>query len=103
MIDTTTNVATTHVQPLSEFHLEMLSANAAKLYEAVWSRMASKNVSEIWMDDTEASRRSRVALQFIGAAQSELARSGLFAMTPGLRQVKYEFVSDPDAEIEAEV
>ena len=71
MIDATTNEATT-LQPLSEFHLEMLSKNARQLYTAVWQRMASRSVTVLCLSNDEASRRARVTLQNLSTAQSEL-------------------------------
>ena len=97
MINATANEETT-LQPLSEFHLEMLSPNAAKLYQAIWLRMSSRNATTIMLDDAEASRRSRVLMQHIPAAQSELAKAGLFIMVPGINMTRYEFVSDPETE-----
>mgnify|MGYP001477620190 CR=1 FL=1 len=90
-------------QPLSEWHLEMLSPNAAKLYQTIWARMARKNLTTIVLDDAEASRRARVLMHHIPAAQSELARANLLEMSPGVGLTKYTFVSDPGNEsIEAE-
>jgi hypothetical protein len=81
---------------LSEFHIEMLSLNAVKMYVAIWNYMASRNVTCVSMDDAEASRRSRVLLQHITAAQSELASANLMLLIPGERQTRYTFVADPD-------
>jgi hypothetical protein len=79
---------------LSPWHKEILSTNAQKLYCAVWSVMKDRNTQSTWMDDAQASRRSRVLIQHIPGAQSELVRSGLMHLEPGENQTKYEFVAD---------
>jgi len=89
-----TNQQSTTAKPFDEFQLEMLTPNGAKVYRTVSSRMVQLNVSSLWISDAELSRRARVVLQNIGAAQSELARVGAFIMTPGIAQVRYEL---PDA------
>jgi hypothetical protein len=84
---------------LSPFHREVLSKNAVKLYEAVWKRMANRNVSVLWMFNDEASCRARVLLKDIAGAQSELSRAGLMWLTPGDGgQTHYRFVVDDEAE-----
>ena len=95
MIDQQTQV--TPIQPLSEFHLEMLSQNAVKLYQAVWSRMSRLSTTVVVLNNAEASRRSRVLMLHLGAAQSELASANLFLMAPGGSATRYEFVADPGA------
>jgi hypothetical protein len=59
---------------LSEYHRKLLSPNAVRLYVAVWFRMGSRNATEIWLTDEDASCRARILLQDIPAAQSELAK-----------------------------
>jgi hypothetical protein len=105
MIDTPANVATQQTRTprtppeeiLSLWHLEILSKDAVKLFVAVWEKMHERNITEIWMDDVIASRRARVALKDIPAAQSELARARLFGMIPGIAKVRYTF-EDTEAE-----
>lgn len=79
---------------LSPWHREILSTEAQKLYCAVWGVMKDRNAQSTWMDDAQASRRSRVLIQYIPGAQSELVRAGLMHLKPGENQTKYEFVAD---------
>jgi hypothetical protein len=83
---------------LSPWHKEILSTNAQKLYCAVWSVMKDRNAQSTWMDDAQASRRSRVLIQHIPGAQSELVRAGLMHLEPGENQTKYEFVAEETAQ-----
>jgi hypothetical protein len=74
---------------LNEGHIETLSPNAQKVYCAVAYLLKDRNATEIWLDDAQVSRRARVLIQFIGSAQSELARAGLLHLVPGDNQTKY--------------
>jgi hypothetical protein len=62
---------------LSDYHREMLSAPAVKLYAAVWFRMGNRGVTEISMSDEEVSVRARVPMSGLSKVQSELAKMGL--------------------------
>lgn len=84
------------LQPLSEWHLETLSKNAAQLYAAIWQRMTSRSTTVLCLSNDEASRRARVTLQNLPTAQSELVSAGLLMIDPGTHSTKYEFVADPD-------
>jgi hypothetical protein len=84
-------------QYLSEFHQEMLSLNAQKVFCTVSYLLRDRKQESIWLTDAEVSRRARVLIQFIGPAQSELARVGLLHMEPGLNQVKYELITEDEA------
>jgi|ERR1700730_4478313 len=81
---------------LSECHRKLLSPNAVRLYVAVWFRMGSRNATEIWLTDEDASCRARILLQDIPAAQSELAKATLMEIVPGDGQTRYTFVDDPE-------
>jgi hypothetical protein len=81
---------------LSECHRKLLSPNAVRLYVAVWFRMGSRNATEIWLTDEDASCRARILLQDIPAAQSELAKTTLMEIVPGDGQTRYTFVDDPE-------
>jgi hypothetical protein len=81
---------------LSEYHRKLLSPNAVRLYVAVWFRMGSRNATEIWLTDEDASCRARILLQDIPAAQSELAKARLMEIVPGDGQTRYTFVDDPE-------
>lgn len=73
MIDTRSTATPEHTShPLNEFVLSLISANAARVYKAVWEEMSHKNKTELWLSDSDVSRRSRVMIQFIPACQSEL-------------------------------
>jgi hypothetical protein len=58
--------------------------------------MGSRNATEIWLTDEDASCRARVLLKDIPAAQSELATARLMELVPGDGQTRYTFVDDPD-------
>ena len=81
---------------LSEYHRKLLSPNAVRLYVAAWFRMGSRNATEIWLNDEDASCRARILLQDIPAAQSELAKARLMEIVPGDEQTRYTFVDDPE-------
>jgi hypothetical protein len=82
---------------LSESHQEMLSLPAQIVYCTVLQLLKYRNAQSIWMNDAEISRRSRVLIQFIPGAQTELARAGLLFLTPGEKQVRYELITENDA------
>jgi hypothetical protein len=61
---------------LSDYHREILSPPAVKLYAAVWYRMGNRGVTEISMSNEEVSVKARVPMSGISKVQSELARMG---------------------------
>ena len=82
---------------LSEYHRKLLSPNAVRrLYVAVWFRMRSRNATEVWLTDEDASCRARILLKDIPAAQSELATARLMELVSCDGQTRYTFVDDPD-------
>jgi|SRR5271170_6673252 len=81
---------------LSDYHREILSSPAIKLYAAVWFRMGNRGVTEISMPDEEVSVRARVPMDGISKAQSELAMAGLLRIFPSGTEARYRFVPDPD-------
>jgi hypothetical protein len=81
---------------LSEYHREILSPPAVKLYAAVWFRMGNRGVTEISMADEEVSIRARIPMSGISKVQSELARAGLLQIFANGNETKYKFISDPD-------
>jgi hypothetical protein len=99
-----TRLVTQQEQPLSEFHLALLSAAAARVYGIIWGQMNFKGATVFWMSDAELSRRSRVTLQHLPAVKTELSSARLLVIKPGQPgqpspMTRYEFVSDPEAEI----
>jgi hypothetical protein len=48
---------------LSEYHRQLLSPSAVRLYVAVWFRMGSRNATEVWLTDEDASCRARIFTQ----------------------------------------
>jgi len=81
---------------LSQFHIEMLSEHAKKLYLAVWFRMKTKHNTQVWLTDDEASRRARILIRYIPAARVELANAGLLETWQGMTQWKYTFIEQYD-------
>jgi hypothetical protein len=84
-------------QILTAEHLASLSPNAVKLYLGVWKLMAERGESTVRAKDDLVSRRGRLLLQFIPAAQSELARAGLLILLPGANETSYEYVELDDS------
>jgi hypothetical protein len=63
---------------------------------AIWFKMGSRNATQVWLTDEEASCRARIPLHDIPGAQFELARTRLLKLFPGDGQTRYTFVDDPD-------
>jgi hypothetical protein len=80
----------------TDWQVSLLSENAQKVYDSITWLLKDRKQTAIWLDDAQLSRRARVLIQFIPGAQSELAKSGLMHMEPGLNQVKYELVTSED-------
>jgi hypothetical protein len=81
---------------LSEHHRQLLGPHAVRLYVAVWFRMRSRNATEVWLTDEDASCRARILLKDIPSAQSELAQARLLELVSGEGQTRYTFVDDPE-------
>jgi hypothetical protein len=81
---------------ISEFHREILTPNAIRLYEACWHRMRVKGQTQVWMDDPEASIRSRTLIGFIPAARCELINAGLLECWQGTQQWKYTYIEQTE-------
>jgi hypothetical protein len=85
---------------LSAWHREILSSNAVKLYEACWYRMKnSGGKTSVWMDDEEASRRSRILIRNVPNARAELINVGLLECWQGSSQWSYGYVEPDDASV----
>ena|ERR1700730_10606125 len=83
---------------LNEFHQQMLSLPAQKIFCTIAHLLKDRKQTAIWLDDAQISRRARVLIQFVGPAQSELARSGLLHLVPGENQTRYELIEDEAAQ-----
>jgi hypothetical protein len=81
-------------QILSPSQQAILSYDAQRLYEAVWHQMRIKCATTIWLNDIEASRRSRTIIQHIPTARVELMDRGLLECKQGLRQWSYTYVGE---------
>jgi hypothetical protein len=81
---------------LSDYHREILSPAAVKLYAAIWFRMGNRGVTEISMSDEEISVRARIPLSMIPKVQGELAGAALLQIISNGNETKYKFISDPD-------
>jgi hypothetical protein len=86
-------------QILSAWHREILTPNAVKLYEACWHRMNNAGKTQVWMDDEEASRRSRILIRNVPNARAELTNVGLLECWQGSRQWSYAYVEPDDASV----
>jgi hypothetical protein len=69
---------------------------AQKVFCAVAHLLKDRKQTYIWLDDAQVSRRSRVLIQFIPGAQSEIARAALMHLEPGLNSVKYELITEDE-------
>jgi hypothetical protein len=96
MDDTAAKPAVSVDDILSPWHKEILTPNAVKFYEAAWHRMRIKGQTKIWMDDAEASRRSRILIKFIPTARAELINAGLLRCWQGAQQWQYEYIEQSD-------
>jgi hypothetical protein len=83
---------------LNEWHQQTLSQHAQIVFVTVAHLLKDRKQESIWLGDAEVSRRARVLIQFIHAAQSELAKAGLMHMIPGENQTRYELITDEAAQ-----
>ena len=97
---TTVKPAISIDQILNPWTREILSPQAVKLYEAVWHRMRLRKVSSVWMDDAEASVRSRMRIELIPNARAQLLNMGLLTCKEGSKQWLYTYIEQPEAEPE---
>jgi DNA replication initiation complex subunit (GINS family) len=73
--------------------LTTLTPEAQKLYQTVWNRFRDDRKTTLMMFDVDVSNRSRLRPERLVAAQSELVRANLLAMTPGPpQQTQYTFI-----------
>jgi hypothetical protein len=105
----TTDLQVEPEQILSLWNREILSANAVKMYTAVWFRMRNSNSAQVWMSDEDISRRARLLIQFVPSARLELAKARLLECKQGNQDWLYsyqeqscpEFDDDHTQDIEA--
>jgi hypothetical protein len=76
---------------LSEWHREILSMHAQKLYQTVWLRMRHKRDLVVRLNDADASRRARVLIRYIPSARAELIAAGLLDCWQGPSQWRYSY------------
>ena len=85
---------------LSEWHIEILSAHAQKMFLALWFKMARNAATEAWFSDEQISIKARVLLQFIPAARAELVNAGLVTIHKGKLQWLYTYALQDDERVE---
>jgi hypothetical protein len=83
---------------LPPHHLDKLGRDARKVYTSVWNVCNSRKLDWCWLRDEELIRRARIRPDLLPTLQSELSRSGLMHIVPGVAQIKY-VVIDPDGEV----
>ena len=83
---------------LSDWHLEILSDNAQKLYEACWHRMRITNSTIVWMNDIEASRRARILIRYVPSARAELINAGVLDCWQGHNEWRYTYLELNESE-----
>jgi hypothetical protein len=84
---------------LNAWHREILSANAVRIYEQIYFRMAARDATEVSIKNDELSRRSRVPMWGLDAALSELSSANVLMIDPRADHATY-FFADVDAEAE---
>jgi hypothetical protein len=77
---------------LSEWHQEILSPDAQRMFLAIWFGMARNASTECWFSDEQASIKARVVLQRIPAARAELVNAGLVTVRRGQLQWLYGYI-----------
>ena len=77
---------------------EILSANAVRIYEQIYFRMAARDATEVSIKNDELSRRARVPMWGLDAVLSELSSAGALMIDPHEDRATYYFV---DLEAEA--
>jgi hypothetical protein len=77
---------------LNPWHREILSANAVRIYEQIYYRMAARHATEVSMKNDELSRRAKVALWGLDAALSELSNANVLMIDPREDHAIYYFV-----------
>ena len=81
---------------LSEWHQEILSERAQKMFLALWFKMARNASTEAWFSDEQISIKARILLQFVPAARAELVNARLVTIRKGSTQWRYTYVEQPD-------
>jgi hypothetical protein len=86
---------------LSEWHQEILSPDAQRMFLAIWFGMARNASTECWFSDEQASIKARVILQHIPSARAELVNAGLVTIHKGSLQWKYSYVEQDVERVQA--
>jgi hypothetical protein len=76
-------------QEKDQFLNALLSNDTQKLFDIVSQQLGYKKLNERWFTDSELSRRCHFQGRRLETAKSELSRSGLMTVIPGLIQTKF--------------
>jgi hypothetical protein len=82
---------------LPEVYLTYLSPNAQRLYGTIWNALNGYGSDSIWIKNSHLIERTRIRIEQLDPALSELSSLQLMEITPGLIQNRYR-VTDPDVE-----
>jgi hypothetical protein len=85
---------------LSEWHREILSERAQKMFLALWFKMARNASTEAWFSDEQISIRARIPIQYIPGVRAELTNAGLVTIHKGQLQWKYVYVEQDVERVE---
>ena len=86
---------------LPEFYLSYLSPNAQRVYSTIWNRLNNYASDQIWLENSYLIERTRIRVEQLEPALSELSGLRLLEIVPGLIQNRYKIL-DPDAEAKQE-
>jgi hypothetical protein len=85
---------------LSEWHREILSPEAQRLFLAIWFGMARSASTECWFSDEQASVKARTVIQRIPGARKELLDAGLVRARKGQLQWNYGYIEQDVERVE---
>jgi hypothetical protein len=69
-----------------------LSKDAQRIFAGVWNRLNNSSVDNIWISNENICRKTRLPLEKLDSALSELSRAGLLEIVPGLVQNRYKIL-----------
>jgi replication initiation and membrane attachment protein DnaB len=80
---------------LPEFYLTYLSPNAQRIYGTIWNRLNNYASDQIWLENSYLIERTRIRVEQLDPALSELSGLRLLEIVPGKIQNRYK-ITDPD-------
>jgi hypothetical protein len=77
---------------LSDWHREILSEKAQKMFLALWFKMLRNRSTEAWFSDEQISIKAKILIQFVPSARAELVNAGLVTIGKGSVQWRYTYI-----------